>query len=338
MILIKNENSEPYQNMATEEYLLMTATEPLVMFWRNEPAVIVGKNQDARAEVDFAFTSKKGIKVVRRLTGGGAVFHDTGNINYTFIVPGGAALDFAAFADPIIKVLADLGISAERSGRNDLIVSNDGRKFSGTAQCVYRRKNAPAGEEQVLMHHGTLLFSADMSALAGALTPDKEKIESKGIRSVKSRVVNLATLLPEEMRSMTAEAFKLHLERHFEKEGASVRTLSEEDLSAIRLLSREKYATQAWLFGKFGTAKKTRRRFDFGTVAVSLDASDGKVKDISFSGDFFGAKDISALEHHLSGITLSSGAIEQALESANLSDYILGASCQEIAELILEAK
>ena len=338
MILVRNDNTEPYRNMAAEEYLLMTATEPAIMLWRNEPAVIIGKNQDARAEVDFSFTEHHGIKVVRRLTGGGAVFHDTGNINYTFIVPGGTALDFAAFAEPITGALAGLGITAERSGRNDLIISGDGRKFSGTAQCVYRRKNENGVSEQMLMHHGTLLFSADMSALAGALTPDREKIESKGIRSVKSRVVNLATLLPPEKSDMTAEGFKIYLEQYFLGSGAVSYEFSDADTDAIAHLAAEKYATEKWLFGKFGSGRTARRRFDFGSVAVTLCEVDGKIAALSLSGDFFGAKDIASLENTLVGVLLTSSALTERLIEAGLADYIMGAAPDEIAALILEAR
>ena len=337
MLLWRNTCTEPYQNMATEEYLLMTAKEPVVMLWRNSPAVIIGKNQDARAEVDFTFTESRGIKVVRRLTGGGAVFHDTGNVNYTFVVPNGTALDFSAFTRPITEALAGLGIAAERSGRNDLVISADGRKFSGTAQCIYHRKKEDGSLQKVLMHHGTLLFSADLSSLSGALTPDKEKIALKGIRSVKSRVVNLSTLLPPEKSDMTAEAFKAYLEDYFIQNGASPAEFSPADREAVKHLAAEKYETDAWLLGRFGTGEKTRRRrFDFGSVCVSLCAKDKKIEQIAFSGDFFGAKDIAGLEKMLIGMRVDIPSLTKCLSDAGLSDYIMGAAPAEIAELIVE--
>lgn len=339
MFLWKNDCTEPYRNMATEEYLLMTAEEPAVMLWRNSPAVIIGKNQDARAEVDFSFTQSHGIKVVRRLTGGGAVFHDTGNINYTFVVPDGTALDFSAFTHPITEALAGLGIVAERSGRNDLVVSADGRKFSGTAQCIYHRKGADGTLQKVLMHHGTLLFSADLSSMSGALTPDKEKIASKGIRSVKSRVVNLSTLLPPEKSGMTAELFKSYLEEYFIRNGAVPHEFSTSDRTAVKRLAAEKYETDAWLFGKFSAGEKTsRRRFDFGSIRVSLCSKEGSIGQIVFSGDFFGAKDIAGLERALLGTPLDVAALVKQLSDARLSDYIMGAAPQEIAALIMEAE
>jgi len=338
MFLWKNDRTEPYQNMAEEEYLLMTAEEPAVMLWRNTPAVIIGKNQDARAEVDFSFTNAHGIKVVRRLTGGGAVFHDLGNVNYTFVVPDGTALDFSAFTRPITEALAGLGITAERSGRNDLVISADGRKFSGTAQCIYHRKKTDGSLQKVLMHHGTLLFSADLSSLSGALTPDKEKIASKGIRSVKSRVVNLSSLLPEEHRGMNAETFKAYLEEYFIRSGAVPREFSPADKAAIKRLAAEKYETDAWLFGKFCAGERTsRRRFGFGSVCVSLCFKGEKIGHLAFSGDFFGTKDIAELEKAISGVSLDYAALTKRLSEAGLSDYIMGAAPAEIAGLILEA-
>lgn len=337
MLLWKNDGMEPYRNMATEEYLLMTAGEAAVMLWRNRPAVIIGKNQDARAEVDFAFAEAHGIKVVRRLTGGGAVFHDTGNINYTFVVPHGEALDFSAFTRPITEALAELGIRAERSGRNDLVTSEDGRKFSGTAQCIYHRKKADGSFQKVLMHHGTLLFSADLSSMNGALTPDREKIASKGIRSVKSRVVNLSTLLPAEHAGMTAEAFKRYLEDYFVRNGARPHEFSPADKAEIEKLAAEKYETDTWLFGKFDAGEKNAgRRFEFGSVRVSLRIRDGKLAKVVFSGDFFGAKDITELERALSGASLDEDFLAIRLAEAGLADYIMGASPAEIAKLIAE--
>lgn len=196
MIIYINRNTEPYLNMATEEFLLRTVTEPSVMLWRNEPAVIIGKNQNAGENVSFDFTKANGIKVVRRLTGGGAVFHDLGNVNYTFIMPESDAPDsFSEFSEPIIRALRGLSISAEASGRNDLL--SNGKKFSGTARCGYKRDDGST----VIMHHGTLLFSADMSRLAGALITDTEKAKSKGIKSAAARVVNLCELLPDSKKA-----------------------------------------------------------------------------------------------------------------------------------------
>ena len=182
------DRTDPYFNLASEQYLLDTENDEVFMLWRNEKAVIIGRNQNAYAEINKPFVDEHGIKVVRRLTGGGAVFHDLGNVNFTYIVPRSdcPTLDFERFSRPVINALRGLGVEAELSGRNDITV--DGRKISGNAQCVYNNK---------VMHHGTLLFSADMSQMAGALNVDEEKIKSKGIKSVRARVCNLSEYLPD---------------------------------------------------------------------------------------------------------------------------------------------
>lgn len=338
MLLWKNEGMDPCRNMATEEYLLSTVEEPCVMLWRNKPAVVIGKNQNAYAEVDFAFAKQHNIQVVRRLSGGGAVFHDEGNINYTFIVPDGSALQFSAFAEPVIKALAGLGIPAARSGRNDLVTIPDGRKFSGTAECIYNRKKPDGSIRKMLLHHGTLLFSAELSAMSGVLTPDKEKLAAKGVRSVKSRVVNLKTLLTPEYADMTAEDFKRYLETFFLDGGAVSMCFSPQDNTAIDSLADCKYRTEAWLYGSFASGEKIKkRRFDFGTVSVMLHTDGTRLGEICFAGDFFGVDDIKELESSLVGAELSYDTLVGMLAASELSRYIAGSSPDEIAALICEA-
>ena len=239
MLLWRNDLTEPFRNMAAEEFLLMKAEQPCVMLWRNAPAVIIGKNQDARAEVDFSFAERHGIKIVRRLTGGGAVFHDTGNINYTFVVPDGNELDFSVFTKPVIDALAELGVRITTSGRNDLVTVPDAKKCSGTARYIYNRKTSDGNIRKILLHHGTLLFSADLASLSGVLTPDRAKLASKGIQSVKSRVVNLKELLPPAYNGMTAEDFKHYLEDYFIRNGAIPHEFTPEDRMTIERLAAE---------------------------------------------------------------------------------------------------
>ena len=340
MILWINRCTEPYENMATEEYLLMTAAEPTVMLWRNEPAVIIGKNQNARENVNFDFTRAANIKVVRRLTGGGAVFHDLGNVNYTFIVPERDAPEsFSEFSEPIIKALKELSINAEASGRNDLLA--DGKRFSGTARCGYDRKDG----SRVVMHHGTLLFSADMSRLAGALVTDPEKVRSKGIKSTAARVVNLCTLLPEEHKSMNAEAFMKYLEDFFAgADGVKVKSFSPEARAQIKALAKEKYASEDWLLragsGDFNVKKK--KRFDFGTVEIRILCSASEVgmppiiSKISIEGDFIGDRDITGLENKLVGKYFEKNNIFSLLSDADVVKYVRGADPAALTELMFD--
>lgn len=318
MKIYRNFSTDPCFNLACEEYLLFHEDEPVFMLWQNEPSVIIGRNQNAYAEVNTAFTEEHGIKVVRRLTGGGAVFHDLGNLNYTFIVPekDSSVLNFSYFAAPIIGALKDLGVHAELSGRNDLTV--DGKKISGNAQCVRSGK---------ILHHGTLLFSADMSYLSEALRVDPEKIRSKGIKSVRSRVGNLKEYLPH----LTVNEFKTFLESRVAGERA---VFSEEDQTAIASLVASKYATWEWNFGTSKTFQKSvKRRFPMGTVEISYNADGGRLTEVKIYGDFFSVGDVSALEAHMIGCPLETNALHERLLSSTAP--IAGISVSELAELFL---
>ena len=256
-------STDPYLNLAAEQFLLDTEEEEeIFLLWRNSRSVILGRNQNAYAEVNLPFVEEHGIPVVRRLTGGGAVFHDLGNLNFTFIVPRARCpeLDFARFVLPVAQVLRELGVPAELSGRNDLVA--DGRKISGNAQCVWRDH---------VLHHGTLLVSADLSFMNGALRADADKLKSKGIKSVRSRVGNLSEYLP----GIDAEGLARRLEDHFLGGGAAERTdFSEEQRAGIEALAREKYRTWEWNFGVSGTfGRQVKRRFPYGSVELSFPRS-----------------------------------------------------------------
>jgi len=318
--VIFNSSLDPYFNLAAEQYLLERRdTAPVFMLWRNSPAVIIGKNQNAYAELNEAFIRENDIKVVRRLTGGGAVFHDYGNVNYTFISPkqGANALDFARFCAPIIEALCTLGAKAVLSGRNDIEI--DGRKVSGNAQTV-------CGDR--ILHHGTLLWSADLSKLAGALKVDPEKIASKGIKSVRSRVANIRDLIGSEMDTLEFISFL------FSCADAPFREFTRAEIDSINELRDSRYSTWEWNWGssKDFSAKRSRR-FGYGKVEVSLDSYGGIITAISIGGDFFGQKEICLLEERLIGIRLEFDALTAALSDVN--DYISGARPSDIASLIL---
>ncbi|MBO4217525.1 MAG: lipoate--protein ligase [Clostridia bacterium] len=330
MIIYRNTSTDPYFNMAAEQYLLDTAASPCAMLWRNSRAVVIGKNQNAEEQIDLAFCKAHGIVPVRRLTGGGAVFHDLGNVNFTFIAIGDAKkLDFAAFSKPITDALAKLGVKCRLSGRNDIVVdTEDGeRKISGEAQCVYE-----AGGTKKVLHHGTLLFSADMSLLSGALLTDPEKMVSKGVKSVASRVVNIKDLIDTDL---DVSGFLAFLEQSLAEEwGADPVGFSEADAAAVRKLADEKYATDGWLFGRYTrSASVKRKRFPFGTVEAALETSGGVIADIRFTGDFFGVKDVSLLSRSLIGTRLDEAGLAQALSC--VGDYIHGARPGDITDLLL---
>ncbi len=334
MKIIINNHTDPYFNLAAEEYLLDNVPGELFMLWRNEPSVIIGKNQNAYAELNLEFIREHNIKVVRRLTGGGAVFHDLGNVNFTYIVAreGENALDFDRFTRPVVEALRGLGVPAERLGRNDIVVrvGGEARKISGNAQCVRPAAFAAGGVDRV-MHHGTLLYSADMAKLAGALNVDPEKIKAKGIKSVRSRVANIADFLAPKHKGMGAEQFMEYMLSRVPGERV---TLTSEDEAAIRRLAEEKYSTWEYTFGSSKQYSVTRKKyFEFGTVEIGLDSDGGIITEIKIRGDFFGVRDVSELCERLRGVRLDYGELLRAL--SDVSDYILGATPAEIASLIL---
>ena len=316
MKIYKNSFTDPYFNLASEQYLLECEPDDVFMLWRNERSVIIGRNQNAYAEIDRKYVTDNGIAVVRRLTGGGAVFHDPGNINYSFIMKkGGAqALDFASFCAPVVSALQKLGVPAELSGRNDLTAN--GRKFSGNAQCVYNGR---------VLHHGTILFNADMSGMSNALHADTEKMKSNGVKSVRARVCNLIEYLP----GFDVLRLKDYLEQSVDGE---ITEFSDEQIKGIEKLKKEKYESWEWNYGKSKTYEKTvKRRFPFGTVEVSYTTEHGVITEIKISGDYFGVKPTSELEAALSGKRLMREEIISAL--SDVKSYIHGAEAFDIAGL-----
>ena len=328
MLIIYNDNLDPHFNLASEQFFLEGFGD-VFMIWRNGRSVIIGKNQNAYGEVNVPFTEEHFIPVVRRLTGGGAVFHDAGNINYTFITDAnGNGIDFARFTAPICDALAEFGVDASLSGRNDL--TTGGFKISGNAQCVYDTNDG----RKRLLHHGTLLFSADISEMAASLRPSEEKLSSKGIKSVPSRVMNISAL--ENYRGpKDAEEFALLLVKYAEiRFGTKSRELTDGEISEISAISDEKYSRWEWNFGKSPEyAKKASRRFSYGTVEISLSAEHGKIRDIFIGGDFFGTEDVSELCEKLCGTQLLKD--ELLLGLCDIGIYIKGATPDEITDLIL---
>ena len=318
---IRGVSNDPYFNLASEEYLLRHTDAYFVYLWINSPAVIVGINQNTAEEVNLDYTSENGIKVVRRQTGGGAVYHDLNNVCYTIIAEyNGERDNYRYFTENIIGYLKTIGVNAEFSGRNDIVI--DGKKISGNAQCVYKNR---------IMHHGTLLFDTDAAALSLALKPHKLKVESKGIKSVRARITNISEHLP---APMTTEEFFGGLADHFSKT-AEPYSFTEGDINAINTLVKEKYSTFGWNVGFSPSAKMfAEKKFPYGLVKVNFNVEIGKLSDVRVYGDFFSVKDVSGLNHALNGVLYKKEAIEKAL--FEVERYVSGASCGDIAELFFE--
>lgn len=329
MINVINSSVNPYFNLALEEYLLkeMHLDEECFMLWQNRPAIIVGRNQNTWDEINLEFVKKNNVAVVRRMTGGGAVYHDLGNLNFTFIAPGRkeAAYDFARFARPVVLALKEMGVPAEFCGRNDIVV--DGKKVSGNAQYRYN---------DLVLHHGTLLFDFQIENMVQALNVSKDKIASKGVASVRSRVANIREYLA---RPLSMDEFRESLIESISRTGASgLRNyiLTEEDILRTEQLRESKYETWDWNFGAsppFGWRKS--RRFDWGKVDVLLDIREGLIAGCRIYGDFFGSDDISPLEKCLVGLPYQEEAIRQALARVDLAQYINGLDQESMLGLMV---
>ncbi len=330
MRIIRNTSLDPYGNLAAEEVLL-EGTDDIFMLWQNSPSVIIGKNQNAWAEVDTDFTEAAGISVVRRLTGGGAVFHDPGNVNFTFITDASDSrdIDFAPFIQPVIRALASFGIAAEADGRNDIIAG--GRKISGNAQCRHRTKD---GRER-LLHHGTLLYDADLTALSGSLRVNGEKLRSKGIRSVSSRVGNIKELGG---LSMSAGEFANCLAEYGEKlYGVPSSGFTEVEMRDIAALAQAKYSAWEWNFGGSPEYGKTvTERFPWGTLTVDITVDRGVIKGLRFTGDFFGTESVSAVEDAVLGCPYREDDLCGRLSLVPVGKIFFGAEAEDIIKLILK--
>lgn len=328
MISYCSPSQDPAWNLALEEYFFENtpAGETFFMLWRNHNTVVIGKNQNTLAEIDLDYVSNQNIRVVRRLSGGGAVYHDDGNLNFTFITdaPEGGRIDLHRFCQPVAEKLRALGVNAEIGGRNDMTV--DGRKFSGNAQYIRNGR---------VMHHGTLMFDSDLSVLEKVLRVDREKISTKGIASVSSRVTNLRPYLPD---GVTLEQFSRYLlESITGKSEPTITELSAAALDAVQHLKGTRYDTWQWNYGRSPECSVTnsRRIEGCGRVCLHLRLEEGKIRDLHITGDFFGNKDVSELVRLLEGCPLQHSAVLARLDTVSPGDYIHHLTRQDLIHLLM---
>lgn len=315
MIRIENKSKNPCFNLALEEYALkhLDVDHPIIILWQNEPSIIIGRNQNTIEEINSKYIKNHGINVVRRLSGGGAVYHDLGNINYTFIThrSGENITNFEKFTRPVIETLKKLDVPAEFTGRNDITI--EGKKFSGNAQYSYRNK---------LLHHGTILFDSDLSVVQEALNVKADKVQSKGIKSVRSRVTNIKPYLKD---PIGLEEFQnLLTETMFANAGEEPRQygLTENDLVEINKLMESRYKKWEWTYGEspdFNIQKS--KRYGGGSLDLRMNVKDGLIKDCKIFGDFFGQEDVKALSDHLIDQQFHEASVLEVLDTVDFSKY-----------------
>ena len=326
MLFHWNERTDPAYNLALEEIMAEQSDEPFAMIWQNRPSVIIGRNQNAYAEFDGAYVREHGISVVRRTTGGGAVYHDLGNVNYTLLAFATDSdpryTDFAVLAAPVVEALKSLGAEAEFSGRNDILVG--GRKVSGSAKRVHDGR---------ILFHGTLLFDADMDAMAAALTPSRDKIEAKGVASVRARVANLREFLPQFELETFPRAFADALKNRLGI--AETTPIHDNWIREAERLADERYRSWDWTFGESPdfTFERTAK-FPGGTVTAHLDIHQGLIRRARFTGDFFGASPATELAEALTGCPHRFESLCETLRRLEPERFIDGATVESLAELL----
>ncbi len=313
MLCIQNNKTNPYFNLAAEEYILRNFKENCFMLWRNKPSIIVGKHQNTLAEINFEYVKEHNIDVVRRLSGGGAVFHDLGNLNFTFIqnVEGDDNLvDFKKYTKPIIEVLHQLGINARFEGRNDIMV--DGKKISGNAEHIFKKR---------VLHHGTLLFSSVMNNLSQALKVNPLKYHDKGVKSVRSRVTNISNYLSEKMTVMEFRDKILSYILDYDDK-AKIYKYNKNDIEQIKQLVKDKYSTWEWNYGyspKYNFEKSVMTKS--GKFEIQMNIEKGFIKDINILGDFITEYDNYNIQKLLVGIEHEENSIRKILQKTPFEKY-----------------
>jgi lipoate-protein ligase A len=327
VIFVDNQNHyDPRINLAIEEHLVRNVNlgSDILLFYINGPSIIIGRNQNTLEEINFPYVEEHQIIVVRRLSGGGAVYHDKGNLNFSFINSNGKEFlhNFKKFTAPVVKVLNEMDVPAELNGRNDIVVEE--RKISGNAQYAIGTK---------LVSHGTLLFNSDLSMVSEALNVKTEKIESKGIKSVRSRVANISEYLNDPMDILT---FRERVKEGILSEANNGEyKLTEQDWEEINKISRDRYQRWEWNFGrspKFNIQKT--QRFPFGQIDARIEVHNGVIQQIKLFGDFLGLRDVGDVEGRLIGVRYDKRHLQDALENLELKDYLGGLSSLDLSEFL----
>lgn len=336
MLYIQNDSNDPAFNLALEEFLVKTEREPyasqdIALLWQNRPTVVIGRNQNASHELNREQVEKEGISVVRRLSGGGAVYHDKGTINFTIVIHDGAKHkgDFRFFTEPLAEALASIGVEVQFSGRNDVEV--EGAKFSGNAQYSYKN---------TLLHHGTILYDTNLAALASVLKPKKQaKVsvsgdqKSRGVSSVRRMVTNLSEHTEVSVNEFI-DIFSRVLSGVGQEDALHKHKLSPEELEFVEDLASKKYRTDSWTWGKSPLYTEVfEQRFTGANLMLALAETDGIITEFDLYGDFFEKKPIEKYTEKFLGTRRDN--LEQTIGSLSAEDYILSCGNEELLHLLL---
>ncbi|GAK03840.1 lipoate-protein ligase A [Geomicrobium sp. JCM 19037] len=328
MIFVDNANTtDPRINLAIEEYILTHFDEHDVylLFYINEPSIIIGKNQNTIEEINRDYVNDHNLHVVRRLSGGGAVYHDLGNLNFSFITndDGNSFSNFKKFTEPVVEALQQMGVPAELSGRNDLHA--DGRKISGNAQFATKGR---------MFSHGTLMLDSEIENVVSALNVSDEKIRSKGIKSIRSRVANINEFIEE---PLSMEEFKERLLQSIFAGDANFSryTLTDEDWEKIKQISEERYQKWEWNYGKSPSYDiKRSKKFQAGLVDFRFKVKKGVISEMNIFGDFFGTGEIEEAETHFVGTRYKEEDIRVAVEQLDTKKYFGAIDREDLITLI----
>lgn len=330
MLLVDNRgNTDAHVNLALEEYVFRNklVDDDVLLFYVNAPAIIIGRNQNTVEEINAEVVDERGIAVVRRVSGGGAVYHDLGNLNFSITTPqvSDRFSRYDHFTRPVIEVLREMGVPAELSGRNDILA--DGRKISGNAQFASPSR---------MFSHGTLLLDSNLDDVTAALRPKPGKVESKGVKSIRSRVANIVEFLDAPLA--VDELRERIVERIFgtrDRAGIPMLALDDADWQGVHALVSRRYGTRAWNFGENPPCNVQRtQRFAAGEIDVRLDVQAGQIAGVRFFGDYMGRVDVGELEALLTGLDYERDALAAALAGAPISDYFGDIPVEAVLELV----
>jgi len=321
MLCIQSNTHDPYFNLASEEYLLKSFQDDLFLLYRNKPSIVVGKHQNTLAELNLSYVLENDITVARRISGGGTVYHDLGNLNFAFITTGedGHLVDYRKYTRPLINAMKMMGISVVLGSRNELLLNK--LKISGTASHVHKQR---------VLHHGTLLFSSSMDHLSMALIAPRGRFHDRAVRSIPSPVTNIIEHLDEKME---VADFQERIMEYIVKiiGGTSRYDYNDEDLRNISSLVDRKYGTWEWNFG-YSPRYEFRKMLTCteGNVFLQMQVERGVIRGVSLTGDFMSTRQVHSLEEKLMGVIHDPEAIRRRISNISVRDYITGLDNEEL--------